>query len=247
MMSPPPSRLAWRLVVSLVAAVTVAPGALAQNRAEGVAAYITLANDYRLRGLSQLDSGASWQVGVDYEHASGFFVGGFAANVEYSIEATRPEQRDHVVDYYAGYAWGKRDWRFNVALGRYVFPDFSLDYDYNELTFSTTFRNRFSYTAGYTDRLYSRPYSSWYHELGFAQPLRFDLELGVALGQVSVDVPGYPDQDYTHWNVGLSRVMRRVALDLRFFEATYEWPSFLGDPAGDSWVLSASYGFPFAN
>jgi uncharacterized protein (TIGR02001 family) len=231
-------------MVALVATM-VAPNTFAQDRTQGLSAYVTLANDYRQHGLSQLDSGASWQLGVDYEHASGFFVGGFAANVEYAAESTWPEQRDYVVDYYAGYGWGRHDWRFNVALGRYAYPDFSYDYDYNELTLSTTFRNRFSYTAGYTDGLYSRSYAAWYQEVGFAQPLRFDLELSTALGEFSDDFPGY--EDYTYWNVGLSKVIGRVALDLRFFDATAEAPSLLGDPAGDAWVLSVSYGVPFAN
>jgi uncharacterized protein (TIGR02001 family) len=245
MPSASPLRSAGRLAAALVAATTIASGALAQDRAGDVTAYVTLANDYRLRGLSQLDSGASWQIGVDYEHASGFFAGGFAANVEYAVEKTWPEQRDYVVDYYAGYAGGGRDWRFNVAVGRYVYPDFSFNYDYNELTFSTTFKRRFSYTAGYTDRLYSRSYSAWYHELGFAQPLRFDLELSAALGQFDADIPVY--ENYTHWNAGLSRVVRRMGLDLRFFETSAEAVSFLGDPAGDAWVLSVSYGLPFEN
>jgi uncharacterized protein (TIGR02001 family) len=232
-------------MVGLVIATAGAPGAFAQDRAPGVTAYVTVANDYRQRGLSQLDSGVSWQFGVDYEHTSGFFAGGLAANVEYVVEETLPEQRNYLVDYYAGYAWGRRDWRFNVALGRYAYPDASIDYDYKELTFSTTFRKRFSYAAGYTDRFYSRPYSAWYHELGFAQPLRFDLELSVALGYFNADIPGY--ENYTHWNIGLSRVVRRVGLDLRFFETSAETASFLGDPAGDAWVLSVSYGLPFAN
>jgi uncharacterized protein (TIGR02001 family) len=246
MTSPFPVQTALRLAGMLVAVTLPASGVFAQDSAPGISAYVTVANDYRQRGLSQLDSGVSWQLGVDYEHESGFFVGGLAANVEYAVEETWPEQRDYVVDYYAGYAWGRRDWRFNIALGRYAYPDMSPDYDYNELTFSTTFRKRFSYAAGYTNRLYSRSYSAWYHELGFAQPLRFDLELSAALGQFNADLPGY-DFDYTHWNVGLSKVVRRFALDLRFFETTEAAPSILGNPDGDAWVLSVSYGVPFAN
>jgi hypothetical protein len=41
--------------------------------------------------------------------------------------------------------------------------------------------------------------------------------------------------------------VRRVAFDLRFFETSADTVSFLGDPAGDAWVLSVSYGLPFAN
>ena len=246
MTSPSLLRQAWRLAAVLAASTMTAAGVFAQDRASGVTAYVSLANDYRHRGLSQLDSGVSVQLGVDYEHVSGFFVGGFVANVEYAVEETWPDQRDYVVDYYAGYAWGRRDWRFNLALGRYAYPGMSPDYDYNELTFSTTFRSRFSYTGGYTDQLYSRSYSAWHHELGFAQPLRFDIELSAAIGEFNADVPGYRI-DYTHWNIGVSRVVRRFALDLRFFETTEETASILGDPAGDAWVLSVSYGLPFAN
>jgi uncharacterized protein (TIGR02001 family) len=242
----PAVRSAWRLIAGLATATAAASSSFAQERAPGMTAYVTVANDYRQRGLSQLDSGVSFQFGADYEHASGFFAGGLAANVEYVVETGLPEQRDYFVDYYAGYAWGRREWRFNVALGRYVYPDASVDYDYNELTFSTTFKKRFSYAAGYTDRFYSRPYSAWYHEIGFAQPLRFDLELSAALGQFNADVPVYA-AEYTHWNVGLSKVIRRVALDLRFFESTEDSASILGNPADDAWVLSVSYGVPFAN
>ena len=57
--------------------------------------------------------------------------------------------------------------------------------------------------------------------------------------------PGY--EDYTYGNVGVSKVMRRLALDLRYFEASGEWASVLGDPKGDAWVLSVSYGVPLGN
>jgi uncharacterized protein (TIGR02001 family) len=230
-----------RSLVTLALCALAAPPALAQGRSPSVQGYATLANDYRHRGLSQLASGASLQVGADYEHASGFFAGGYAANVEYAVEAGRSETRDSVVDVYAGFSWGQRKWAFNVALGRYVYPN--VDYgDYTELTFGVTFSSRLSYMAGYVDRMYSRPYSAWNHEVVVAQPLPRDFELSIALGQFESDP--IPDGGYTHWNVGVSKVLRRVGLDLRFYEATLERASFFGDPGGDQWVLSVSYGFP---
>jgi uncharacterized protein (TIGR02001 family) len=230
----------WSLITLAIWAIN-APTALAQGRSPSVQGYVTLANDYRHRGLSQLASGASLQIGADYEHASGFFAGGQAANVEYAVEAGRAQTRDSVVDVYAGFSWGQPKWAFNVALGRYVYPD--VDYrDYTELTFGVTFLSRLSYMAGYVDRMYSRPYSAWNHELAVAQPLPWDLELSIALGRFESDP--IPDGGYTHWNVGVSKVLRRVGLDLRFYDATLETVSFFGDPGGDQWVLSVSYGFP---
>lgn len=226
--------------IVLVVAVGGAPHALAQGRSPDFEAYLTLSNDYRSRGLSQLDSGVSWQVGVDYEHASGLFVGGLAANVEYAVERAFPSQRAHVVNIYTGYAWRARGWRFNAALSRYLYPDFSFDYDYSHLAFGATLMNRLSYTAGYSDRWYSRPYSAWHHELGVAQPLRRDFELSASLGRFSSDA--VPGGAYTYWDAGVSKVMRRVGLDLRYHTATLDQPSVAGDPGGERWVLSVSLG-----
>jgi hypothetical protein len=74
-----------------------------------------------------------------------------------------------------------------------------------------------------------------------AQPLPWDLELSAALGQVRTDLVAYGD--YTHWNIGISKVLKRAGLDLRFHESSLDRVSYLGNPGGDHWVLSVSYGF----
>jgi len=216
--------------------------ARAQGRLPNLDAYLTIANDYRARGLSQVASGASWQLGADYEHASGFFVGGLLANVDYAIEARREQPREHVVDVYAGYAWGRSSWRFNVALGRYVYPDIDVDYDYTEASFGASYMNRFFYSASYADTLFSLPFSAWHQELGVAQPLRWNFEISAAVGRFASDAVA--EGGYTHWNVGVSKVLRRVGLDLRFHESSLAGYSHVGNPGAERWVLSVSYGFP---
>jgi uncharacterized protein (TIGR02001 family) len=232
-------------LVILVAMIAVGSGssAFAQSRATNLDAYLTLSNDYRSRGLSQLESGVSWQIGADYEHASGFFAGGLVANVEYATEWSLENPREYVVDYYAGYAWGRRGWKWNVALGRYLYPDVDVDYDYSELRFGAAFMDRFFYNATYTDRLYSLPYAAWHHELGVVQPLPWNLEFSAAVGRNDIS----NGLDYTHWNVGLSKVLRRVGVDLRFYESNAGYVSHLGSPEGNRWVLSVSCGFPARN
>jgi uncharacterized protein (TIGR02001 family) len=191
--------------------------------------------------LSALESGVSWQIGADYEHPSGFFAGALVANVDYALRPLYGEPREQAVDYYAGYSFGRRKWKFNVALGGYEYPNMDIDYSYREWRFGASLMNRVFYTAGYTDDLYSSAYSSWHHELGMAQPLPWNLELSAAIGQVDTDLVAHGG--YTHWNVGISKVLKRVGLDLRFHESSLDQVSYLGNPGGDHWVLSVSYGF----
>jgi uncharacterized protein (TIGR02001 family) len=224
-------------------AIGSASSVFAQGRATNV--YLTLSNDYLSRGLSQLESGVSWQIGADYEHPSGLFAGGLVANVEYKSEGWLEKPREYVVDYYTGYAWGRRGWKLNVALGGYLYPEGEVDSDYSELRFGAAFMDRVFYSASYTNHLYSLPFSAWHHEVGMVQPLRWNLEFSAAVGRFSVnDVPAGPG--YTHWNAGFSKVLRRVGVDLRFHEsdAEYAYVSDFGTPEGSRWVLSISYGFP---
>jgi uncharacterized protein (TIGR02001 family) len=229
------------LTAVLVSAACSAPVASAQNSVPNLYVSLTLANDYRSRGLSALESGVSWQLAADYEHASGFFAGALVANVDYERKPVYGEPREQVVDYYAGYSFGRRKWKFNVALGGYEYPDMAVDYNYREWSFGARLMNRVFYTASYTDDLYSSSYSAWHHELGMAQPLPWDLELSAAIGEVRTDLVAYGG--YTHWNIGVSKVMRRTGLDLRFHESSLDQVSYLGNPGGDRWVLSVSYGF----
>ncbi|SEL45104.1 conserved hypothetical protein [Colwellia chukchiensis] len=55
-------------IAAAIALATAAPQAFAELSVTG-----TLTSDYVFRGVSQTDSSAAVQVGVDYEHENGFF------------------------------------------------------------------------------------------------------------------------------------------------------------------------------
>jgi hypothetical protein len=69
-------------------------------------------------------------------------------------------------------------------------------------------------------------------------PLRGDLELGVTLGRFAVENTSV---DFTHWNVGVSKVVKRVVVDLRYYESGYDGVGYLGDPDANQYVVSVSY------
>lgn len=211
--------------------------AAAQDAAAGVNGYLTLGNAYWSHGLSQND-GLSVQLGVDYQHTSGFFAGGWAANVDYEVEYSREQPRETVVDAYAGYHARAEQWSWTVVLGRYFYPGTAIPYDYDELGATVGFRDRVYYTAAYSPSFYAQDRSALNQELSLALPLRGDVEIGATLGRFALRGT---DVEYTHWNVGVSKVVRRVVVDLRYYESGYDWTTWLGDPNANQYVISVSY------
>jgi uncharacterized protein (TIGR02001 family) len=219
------------------AVLAAAGGAAAQDVAPSVNGYVTLANGYWSRGLSQ-NEGASLRLGVDYQHPSGLFAGGWAANVDYDVEYSYSKPREIVADLYVGYHGSSTDWSWTAALGRYLYPETAIPYDYDEISATVGFRDRVFYTAAYSDAFYGASGSSLSQELSFALPLRGDIELGATLGRFAISGS---QVDYTHWNVGVSKVVRSVVLDLRYYESGYDWLTYRGDPHANQYVLSVSY------
>ena len=107
-----------------------------------------------------------------------------------------------------------------------------------ELTATVGFRDRVFYTASYSGDFYSLDHESLSQELAFAWPLARDVELGATFGRFAVSGTAI---DYTHWNVGISKLVRRVVVDLRYYDSGYDRVSYLGDPHANQYVLSVSY------
>ncbi len=229
--------------VALFSAVLLAgPGVVdAQSAAPGLDGYITLASGYWNRGLSQNDEGLALQVGVDYQHRSGLFVGGTLADVDYPVPDPRGEGRETELDVYLGFHRRNPDWSWTFSLGNYSYPDGSETYSYSEASASIGFRDRVFFSTTYTGDFFSRGPPAWNSELGTAFPLAGNFELSAAVGRFDVDLTS--DSEYTHWNLGVSKVARRVVLDLRYYDSTYDVLTPLGDPRGEEYVLSVSYAF----
>ena len=211
--------------------------AAAQDATPALNGYVTLGNGYWSRGLSQND-GLSVQLGVDYQHRSGWFAGVWAANVDYEVEYSYEQPREIETDLYGGYHRRGEDWSWTLMLGRYYYPHTAISYDYGELSATVGYRDRVFYSASYSDDFYGFPRSGLNQELSFALPLRGDLEIGGALGRFAI---ADTVVDYSHWNLGVSKLVKRVAIDLRYYDSDYEKVGWLGDPDANHYVLSVSY------
>lgn len=218
-----------------VLALAAAGTAAAQGPVPDLSGYLTVANGYWKHGLSQND-GLSVQLGVDYQHPSGFFVGAWAANVEFERDSAA-EPRDVEANAYVGYHRRSPSWSWSLGLGRYAYPGAASELAYDELSATVGFRDRVFYTAAYSDDYFDSR-SSLSQEVSVVFPLRGNFEVGAALGNFSVQ---QASSDITHWNVGVSKLLRRVAVDLRYYDSDYERLSYYGDPNANRYVLSVSY------
>jgi len=217
-------------------ALVAAGAAHAQDPVSGLGAYFTLSSGYWKHGLSQSD-GASLQVGLDYQHHSGFFAYARAANVDYP-QNLPGYTRDVEASAYVGYHDRGDRWSWTVSAGRYVYPGTD-GYDYDEWSGSVGFRDRVFYTASYNPAYYVRGRSALNQEVSLAFPLPGNFEVGGAIGYFSVDLEQGPQ--ITHWNVGASKLVGRMAIDLRYYDGNYGYRNYLGDPKAQNYVVSVSY------
>ncbi len=216
--------------------VSVAVGtACAQDAVSELNGYVTVSSGYWRHGLAQTD-GASVQLGIDYQHYTGFFAYARAINVDYP-QSYAGQSRDVETSAYVGYHKRHPRWSWTTSLGRYLYPGTD-GYDYGEISASVGFRDRVFYTVSYNDEYYSSGASALNQELSVTFPLPRNIEVGGAIGYFDMSDGA---AEIEHWNLGVSKLVGRIALDLRYYDSDYSWRNYLGDPDADRYVLSASY------
>lgn len=210
----------------------------AQSLAPDLNGYVTLGSGYWKNGLAK-NNGVSLQLGIDWQHPSGFFTYAHATNLDLphapNAYAATPDVEASV---YVGYHARREPWSWTVSGGRYFYTDTEGRYDYDEVSASVGFRDRVFYTASYTPDYYSRSRAALNQEVSVAFPLRGDLEIGGAVGRFALADGGWA---VTHWNFGVSKLVRRIAIDLRYYDGDFDWRAYLGDPHTNHYVLSVSY------
>ena len=219
--------------VVIVVALASTGAARAQDPESELGGYVTLSSGYWKHGLSQID-GASLQLGIDYQHYTGVFAYARAMNVEYP-QNLPGQARDIETSAYVGYHDRGDRWSWTVSVGRYVYPDAS-DYNYGEWSGSVGFRDRVFYTASYNDEYYARGTPALNQEVSVAFPLPGNFEVGGAVGYFDIS----QGAEITHWNVGASKLLGRMAIDLRYYDGNYYYRNYLGDPRATNFVLSVS-------
>ncbi len=89
-----------------------------------VAYNVGLYSQYVFRGLTQTDEKPAIQGGVDYSHASGFYLGAWASNISWLEDGGNYSGSSLELDIYGGYrgAFGNSGVGYDVGLLNYIYP-----------------------------------------------------------------------------------------------------------------------------
>jgi len=184
---------------------------------------IGVTTDYVFRGISQTQGGPAIQGGFDYSHASGFYAGTWASNVEWvsTNDAVDPsikfykDNNSMEIDLYGGYKGSLGDLGYDVGVITYYYPGDDVaggvDPDTTEVYVGASWKflsAKYSHTVsdhfvGWTTSTGGKTNGSYYLELNGA----YDLGNGWGvLAHVGYqDVKDNDDASYTDWKIGATK------------------------------------------
>lgn len=84
---------------------------------------VGVVSDYRYRGISQTAFNPAGQLGVDFAHKSGFYLGAWGSNVNWIKDFNLATKGGYEVDLYGGFKGNiTKDLGFDLGLITYVYP-----------------------------------------------------------------------------------------------------------------------------
>lgn len=203
------------LCVAALLGATLLPRAAPASEAStgALSGNVTLVSDYLFRGISQTNRRPALQTGLEYDFASGWYLGGWGSNVSWLADASTPAQpvsSSLELDAYAGRRGQfNDDWRWDAGLYAYAYPGSypsgytrphtleaygSLGWKTLKLEYNQSLGNLF----GVPDSRGSR-----YARLSWHQPFATHWQFSAHLGHQSM--AHHAGYGYSDWKLGLER------------------------------------------
>jgi len=175
-------------------------------------ANVTLASEYRYRGIMQTNRRPAIQGGFDYSHASGFYAGNWNSSISWLNDSNDQVSAPIEMDFYAGFknTFGDGKWNYDVGVLQYYYPgdypaNFTRPYTtelYAGIGYGPVFL-KYSYAPTNLFGFYDSK-NSWYVDLSANVPLEFwGLTLNAHVGYQKVQ--NVADASYTDWKLGLTK------------------------------------------
>lgn len=182
---------------------------------------LTLASDYRTRGISQTLNDPAVQAGVTLAHSTGLYVGAWSSNVDFGGDLkTRQE-----VDYYGGWLWqATEDVNLDIGYLKYTYPkesQFNQSEVYGILSvYGVKLGAYYSDDAPGIDS----KQNSLYSYVGYETQLPYDTGLKLRYGNMDFKDPhlysnsGHAEDSYREWEVKLTHELAGVMLGLSYID-----------------------------
>lgn len=233
--------LAAAALCAVASAQTAAPAAgeaAAPAPTPSVTGNFSLVSDYRFRGISQSWGQPAVQGGIDYTHASGFYLGNWNSSVSSNSYNNGASLE---MDLYGGYRFEPaKDWTADVGVLHYLYPGARLNsapatptgekYDNTEIYFGLT-RGPFNAKLSYAETDYfglnstTSGYAYWsalpargdskgtsYLDVNYNADLGGQLTLGLHVGYTAVR--NYDELSYADYKVSLGKEISGFNLGL---------------------------------
>jgi uncharacterized protein (TIGR02001 family) len=194
----------------------VAAAAPAEPASPHTFAYnVGLFSQYIFRGLTQTGEEPALQGGVDYTHASGFYLGAWASNVSWLEDGNYYENSSLEIDLYGGYrnSIGETGIGYDVGLLQYIYPGDELpgvkEAETTEVYGAVSWKwlqGKYSYVLSDGAFGFDDADGSWYAEINANIPIgESGFTAILHAGRQEFDGDGNDNFDYTDWKVGVSK------------------------------------------
>lgn len=201
----------------LTGLVGVPAAAIAAESPHSLSANVTLTSDYVFRGITQTSGEPAIQGGLDYSHASGFYLGTWASNVSWLEDFQGYQSGSMEIDVYGGFRGdiGKTGLTFDVGAIQYMYPGKragATKADTSELYAAlgwNWFTVKYSYYVSDEVFGFANADGSDYLAISASVPVgETGLTLGASWGTFSFD--NNSAQDYDDWKISASYDMGKV-------------------------------------
>jgi uncharacterized protein (TIGR02001 family) len=214
-----------------------------------------LTTDYVFRGISQSDNDPAVFAGADFSYQM-FYLGVWASSVDAATSDGELE-----IDLYGGIKKSYNGVDFDLGVIYYAYPngddtlgpDIDIDYIEIKASVGTKVFNDLALTglAFWSPDYYGEVGSTWTFEAKAAKPLPvLDLTLSGTLGHVTSDDEDlgfsgfYGDDNYTYWNVGLSKTFKdHFTFDVRYWGTDVDEDAAAEFVAGDRVVGTVTFNY----
>ncbi len=194
---------------------------------------VVVASDYVWRGVSQTMEDPALQLEAYVEHSSGFYVGGFASNVDFGDP---DDGIDYELETYVGWAGALGEaTELDVFVSRIAYPGHNgadYDIDYTEVQAVLTFVEQYQVGVAYSPDIFNLGGKGWYYFAGAGFPLGdTGLTLGLQAGHYDLDDAA--GDSYSDWLVSLDRDFGPINAKLQYTD-TSSYSELVAESVGDA-------------
>lgn len=217
LLSQDPLIIARRVAILSVSCLALLP--MATQAAGNLSVLAKFTSNYVYRGYSKSDGDPIVQGSLDFEHASGFFIGTWLSQVNFG-DVTDGDRASVEINPYMGWSFSlSEDWRADATAAGYVYDGrvYRRVAHYLELFGEVHFRDLITARVAVAYDAYGSSNSIEDYELQARFPVTEDVNVSGTIGYEDGNtVLGY---DSLYWNIAVTWFLSSfAALDLRYYD-----------------------------